>query len=59
VEAQGYPDARCVGSWPGGILVAMLPTDVQFVENDDALMELYMTMSADVEGILDTISLNN
>jgi hypothetical protein len=57
-ESVGYPDARIVGTWPGGLIVAMLPTDVQFDSNNDALTNIYMSMSADVDGVLDTVTLN-
>lgn len=58
LEACGYPDARSVGQWSGGLVVVMMPSDICFDPEDGALTDAYMSMSGDVNGVLSSVRIN-
>lgn len=59
LEAAGYPDYRNLGRWKGGLIVALLPSDMPFSDHDLALVDIYVSIAGDVETVLNTVKLND
>lgn len=55
LDAQGFPDYRYIGEWSGGIVYAMLPTDVQFNMGDEEMVQEYLDMSSCMEEIFNNV----
>ena len=58
LEAAGYPDYRNLGRWEGGLVIALLPSDVQFSETNSALEDAYLSMNNDINIVLITLTIN-
>ncbi len=58
LEVAGYPDYRNLGRWEGGLVIALLPSDVQFSETNSALADAYLSMNNDINIVLITLTIN-